>query len=200
MKTAKKLLALVLVIVMAVGLTSFAAAKDAAEYKDIASITDPASLEALYVLSGIGVTVGRDDGNFDPAGIFNRAEAAAIIARMLLGANAENLPKSATIFSDVPADFWGSGYIAYCVSKGILVGYGDGKFGPADTVTNAAFCIMLLRALGFGLAGEYTGEGWAMNAYLDAFEKGIFTLDVDFTAAATREQVIVYAFNALQHS
>jgi len=39
MKTAKKLLALVLVIVMAVGLTSFAAAKTADEYTDIASIT-----------------------------------------------------------------------------------------------------------------------------------------------------------------
>ena len=199
MKTAKKLLALVLVIVMAIGLTSLAAAKTADEYTDIASITDPDSLEALYVMTAIGITQGYPEGNFAPNGIFTRAEATKIVAWMLLGSAADSLPKTATQFSDVPAGFWASGYISYCTAQGILVGYGDGKFGPNDTVTAAQFTIMLLRALGYGLKGEYTGDAWAMNAYLDATKDDcdIFTLDVDFMANATREQVIVYAFNAL---
>jgi len=195
MKTAKKLLALVLVIVMAVGLVSFASAKDAATYTDIDDV-DPAALEALYVMSAIGVTQGYPEGNFEPKGSFTRAEASKIIAWMLVGEKADLLPNADAQFKDT-VGHWASKYIAYCVTQGILVGYGDGNFGPNDTVTNAQFCIMLLRALGFGLKGEYTGEAWAMNAYLDAVNKGIFSLDEDFTADATREQVVVFAYNAL---
>ncbi|MCL1834969.1 MAG: S-layer homology domain-containing protein [Oscillospiraceae bacterium] len=196
MKTAKKLLCLLLVMSLCVGLMSFAAAKDAADYTDIDDV-DEAALEALYVMTGLGITQGFPEGNFGPKGQFTRAQAAKIIAWLLLGETADKLPLGSTQFSDVQADHYASGYITYCVANGIIVGYPDGTFGPDNLVTTAQFCVMLLRALGYGLNGEYTGDAWAMNAYIDAYDLGIFTLDVNFTEGATREQVVVYAFNAL---
>ena len=200
MKTAKKLLCLALVLVMALGLVPFASAKNAADYTDIASVTDPDALEALYVMSAIGVTEGYPEGHFGPNTTFTRAEATAIISRMLLGDKAASLPASGTIFTDVPADFWGSGYISFCTAQGILAGYGDGTFGPQDTLTAAAFTVMLLRAIGIGDIKSYVGESWYMDAYAEAIKEKskIFTLDVDFLADATREDVVIYAFNALQ--
>ena len=200
MKTARKLLCLALVLVMALGVVPFASAKNAADYTDIASVTDPGALEALYVMSHIGVTEGYPEGHFGPSTTFTRAEASTIIARILLGDKAATLPKSGTIFTDVPADFWASGYISFCTARGIVAGYGDGTFGPQDTLTSAAFVTMLLRALGIGDANSYKGESWYMDAYADAIKEDseIFTLDVDFLADATREQVVIYAFNAIQ--
>ena len=200
MKTAKKLLCLALVLVMALGLVPFASAKNAADYTDIASVTDPDALEALYVMSFIGVTEGYPEGHFGPNTTFTRAEATSILAKMLLGSKATSLPASGTIFTDVPADFWASGYISFCTARGIVAGYGDGTFGPQDTLTSAAFVTMLLRALGIGDANSYKGESWYMDAYADAIrpESEIFTLDVNFLDDATREDVVIYAFNALQ--
>ena len=37
-------------------------------------------------------------------------------------------------FTDVPADAWEAPYVYDLVGRGILCGYGDGTFGPRDTV------------------------------------------------------------------
>lgn len=36
-----------------------------------------------------------------------------------------------------------------CIDKGIMKGYGDGTYGPKDTLTREQFCIMLCRAMGW---------------------------------------------------
>jgi len=198
MKTAKKLLALVLVIVMAVGLTTLAVAKDAAEYPDIGDVSDDAKV-ALYVLSAIGILDGRaEDGTFDPQGVFKRCEAAKIIAYLLMGPGAERLPPLDTGFKDVPATHWASKFIGYCVAQGVIMGYGDGNFGPEDPVTDIQFEAMLLRILG---GSGYEGAGWEMRVFADATGgiANLLSFDLDVTKAALRENVAVYAFNALKY-
>lgn len=49
-------------------------------------------------------------------------------------------------FSDVPASHTFYKGITYCASKGIVGGYPDGTFRPANTVTKNHFCAMLARA------------------------------------------------------
>ena len=68
-------------------------------------------------MTALGVFEGTDKGAFDPTGILTREQAAAIICRMLLGDDAENLTTNSTVFSDVAADRWSAGYIGYCAQQ-----------------------------------------------------------------------------------
>lgn len=56
------------------------------------------------------------------------------------------VPAFAADFSDVPANYAFTDAIQYCTGKGILTGYSDGTFRPAESVTRAQFCVMLARA------------------------------------------------------
>jgi len=200
MRKLKRSLAVALVLVMALGMMPFGSALTTSkDYTDAASITNK---EAVDVLSAIKVMEGIDGDSgrhFSPGREVNRAEAAAIIARLMLGRNvADSLSTSATIFRDVPASHWASGYINWCVSKDIVQGYGDGRFGPRNNVKASEFAVMLLRALGWGRQGEYTGSLWETNAIVDAMSQGIFSgTGINFSGAANREQTALYAFNAL---
>lgn len=66
-------------------------------------------------------------------------------------------PAVAAEFSDVGENYVFYDAIQDCVSKGILTGYRDGTFLPAETVTRAQFTVMLARAF-------YPGES---DAYAD---------------------------------
>jgi hypothetical protein len=150
-------------------------------------------------LTGIGVIEGYPDDSFRPGATISRGAAAAIVARLFLGPDtANNLVNSATPFSDVPADHWASGYIAFCVSRGITEGYPDGTYRPGAQLRASQFAIMILRALGYGANGEYSGDNWAVNAIVDGVRYGILNgIEADFTDFAPRNDVAQYAFNAL---
>ena len=55
-------------------------------------------------------------------------------------------PAAAADFSDVPESHVFYQAIQDCAGKGILSGYRDGTFYPANSVTRAQFCVMLLGA------------------------------------------------------
>jgi len=195
----RKTLSLVIVLTMAISMVPYTGALTTSDdYLDKDDITNR---EAVDVLSAISVMEGSgSDGarNFRPKDLVTRAEAAAIIARLVLTRRvADVLPKTETTFKDVSSDHWASGYIGWCVSAGIVAGYGDGRFGPADNVTASQFAAMLLRAIGWGKRGEYTGRDWEVNATIDALRYGIFSGNGDFSKAADREHTAMYTFNAL---
>ncbi len=193
MRTLKKSLCLVLALIFVLGLCTIGAN---AIYSDDAAITYD---EATTVLTGLGVIEGYPDGSFKPTNNVTRAEAAAMIARMMLGREeADKLPVGDVTFTDCVGT-WGEAYIAFCANKGIIVGMGDGTFRPNDNVTGTQLAAMLLRALGYGVIGEYEGKGWDINAVSDALLYKIFADSkvTDFSVAATREETALYIFNTL---
>ena len=137
MRTLKKSLALVLALVMVLGLGVVGASADNAldNYTDTGDIGD-AYLEAVGVLTGLGIVDGMTDTTIEPDGTYTRAQAAKIVATMLLGVDAADSLKATTApFEDVPTYHWASGYIAYCVEAGIIDGYSDGTFRPNQPIT-----------------------------------------------------------------
>jgi len=201
MKALKKTLCLVLVLVMAFGLLGVSASAANkityyGEFKDADTIT---YTEAVDVMVRLGIIEGRETGYFDTFAIVNRAEAAKIITYLILGQEeADKLTATSDPFKDVPKDTWYAGYVAFCARQGLVDGYGDGNFGPADKLTAYQFAKMLLCAIGYGAVDEFVGQFWYVNVYKLAVSKGIFTVPgVDYNAGATREQTVVYAFNAL---
>lgn len=99
---------------------------------------------AIQYVSEIGIMVGDNQGNFNPDKIVNRAEMATIVCRVL-GQN-ENLSKS-NIFTDVPMEHWANANIAKASELGIVGGYGNGKYGPGDSVTFEQAVTMVVRAI-----------------------------------------------------
>ena len=204
MRTLKKTLSLLLAVALVLSLTVVGASaaytgNKVDTLKDAADVGADYS-EAVGVMVGLGIIEGYDDGTLRPETTYTREQAAKIIAYMQLGPkDADSLRCTKAPFTDVAADRWSAGYIAYCVEQGIIDGMGDGTFQPEAQLTGYQWAKMLLCAVGYGRNDEYVGSSWSLNTAKDALEKGIFEGDLvgaDHTPLQ-RQQAILYAFNTL---
>ena len=193
----KKFLSLVLALVMTMSLVTVSAG--AKDFTDSSKINYS---EAVDVLSEAKVIDGYADGAFNPSNTLTRGAAAKIICNLILGPTAASaLVADAAPYSDVAANHPFAGYIAYCQKTGIISGYADGTFKPANTLTGYAFMKMLLGALGYDAANEgYTGANWSINVAKQAISIGLNDgLKGEFNGvkAVNREEACLYAFNTL---
>jgi hypothetical protein len=95
---------------------------------------------------------------------------------------------------------WADPYIAYCEAMGIISGYGDGRFGPQDKLTNAAFAKMLLCALGYDAAREgLTGASWEIGVAKLVNKTNLCNKldDFPYDGMITRDAAAQLAFNTL---
>ena len=194
----KKFLSLVLALVMTMSLVTVSAG--AKDFADDSKITYK---EAVDVMSAVKVIDGYTDGSFNPTATLTRGAAAKIICNLILGpTTASALVADAAPYSDVPTTHTFAGYIAYCQKEGIISGYADGTFRPANTLTGYAFMKMLLGALGYDAEVEqYTGANWSINVAKRAMNIGLkdgLIGDFNGVKAVTREEACLYAFNTLQ--
>ena len=194
----KKFLSLVLALVMTMSLVTVSAG--AKDFTDSSKITYK---EAVDVMSAVKVIDGYSEGDFRPSNTLTRGAAAKIICNLILGpTTASALVADAAPYSDVPTTNNFAGYIAYCAKEGIISGYADGTFRPANTLSGYAFMKMLLGALGYDATTEgYTGNNWsiqvakrALHIELDDGLNGEF----NGTKAVNREEACLYAFNTLK--
>ncbi|MBS5150708.1 MAG: S-layer homology domain-containing protein, partial [Butyricicoccus pullicaecorum] len=103
----------------------------------------------LTMLSDLGIIQGKTDGKYHPEETITRAEACALIARLLTGdPNVSNFG-GAQNFTDVVKGSWQDSAIGYCVANGITVGVGNGKFEPNRAINDQEFLTMMVRALGY---------------------------------------------------
>jgi len=80
------------------------------------------------------------------------------------------VPPAAAEFSDVPGNYWAWAEIEGCVDAGIVSGYGDGTYRPANTVTRDQMAVYVARALAGGDPG--VPEGPATPSFLDVPNTG----------------------------
>ena len=194
----KKFLSLVLALVMTMSLVTVSAG--AKDFTDNSKINYK---EAVDVMSAVKVIDGYAEGDFRPANTLTRGAAAKIICNLILGpTTASALVADAAPYKDVPTNHTFAGYIAYCQKTGIISGYADGTFKPANSLTGYAFMKMLLGALGYKADVEgYTGPNWSINVAKQAINAGLNKgLKGDFNGvkAVNREEACLYAFNTLK--
>ena len=193
----KKFLSLVLALVMTMSLVTVSAGA-----KDFTDSDKIQYTEAVDVMSAVKVIDGYTDGSFNPSATLTRGAAAKIICNLILGpTTASALVADAAPYKDVPTNHTFAGYIAYCQKEGIISGYADGSFRPANSLTGYAFMKMLLGALGYDAKVEgYTGPNWSVNVAKRALNIG---LDDDLIGnfngvkAVNREEACLYALNTL---
>jgi len=188
----RKLLALAVAVIFILGTvaTGFAAVPSDVKGTDYEKAVDR--------LMTVDVFKGYDTGLFGVNDYFTRAQLATIAVRLLGLEKAAELSAGPTMFSDVPANHWASGYINVAVNQGIIKGYGDGRFGPDDPVTYAQAITILVRTLGYGPVTEGVGT-WPTNYIAKGAEIGV-TKDVAFRAndPAIRGKIALMADNTLE--
>ncbi|MCF7847137.1 MAG: S-layer homology domain-containing protein [Candidatus Gracilibacteria bacterium] len=112
--------------------------------------------QAAEELQRRNIIQGRPDGRFDGTAPVNRAELSKFL---LLSQNISprNLRNQGT-FSDVPQGAWYEKYVMEAADRGILSGYPDGRFLPAQTVNTAEFLKMFVKT--FSLEEDLPHEFW----------------------------------------
>ena len=111
------------------------------EFKDV----DQTKWYSKYVAHMVkeGLMEGYEDGSFKPTNPVTRAELATIIARL------KNLSsQKAPYFKDLKRGYWALESINKVAAEGIMTGYPDGTFLPANKLTRGEAATIINRTLG----------------------------------------------------
>ena len=153
--------------------------------------------DAVQYVYDRGIMTGMDENTFAPDSAVARAQLALMLHRMEGTPETEN----ENLFPDVSEGDWYAEAVQWASEAGIVTGYSNGRFGPADSVTREQLAAMLYRYAGSPAAGgmaisEFTDASsvsdYATDAVTWALGEGILTGMGDGTLApqgtATRAQ------------
>ncbi|WP_456289400.1 S-layer homology domain-containing protein [Paenibacillus sp. AK002] len=109
-------------------------------------------LASRMILNGTGLVEGGTDTNanqtaaihFTPKAQVSRAEFAAMIVRAL---GLDEVKDGVPAFRDVDAEDWHNGVITQAVQYGLLQGYEDGQFRPAQGITRQEAIAVMARVM-----------------------------------------------------
>ena len=126
---------------------------------------------------------GLNQTTFGPSESLARAQFATILYRM----NDEPQMDYKALFSDVNSGMWYTNPILWAANEGVVTGYTNGNFGPADQITREQMAVMMYRyAQSKGYDTEYKADfsyyqdavyvsGFAQDAMRWAVGNGIIT-------------------------
>ena len=118
--------------------------------------------EAVAYVYEKGMMTGTNDGTtFSPAMNLTRG----MMARILYNLEKGTAPATGS-FTDVAADAWYADAVNWAAAKGIVGGYGNGKFGPEDSITREQMAVILYNY------AKFKGEDMTATADLTAFSDG----------------------------
>ncbi len=191
MKNLKKLMSVILTVAM---LMSLVVSTSAATFTDVAE-TDNA-YEAVEVLAALDILEGKDANNFDPDANIKRSEFAAVVCRAM-NAEAAAAGSASAKFTDVAANHWAAGYIAWAADAEIVNGRGDGTFDPDANVTYQEAAKMIVAAMGWGPYAE--NKGGFPTGYMTVANTYDLMAGIDvanYGAAADRKGVAQLVYNS----
>lgn len=193
----KKVLSFVLVLALVLSSFSMAFAGSSTELKNLSDVAGNTNEEAIGVNYDLGIVTGNPDGTFQPEKAVTRAEFAAMITRALA------IPQSAlagyanTNFKDANGYAWAVPYLAFCNSKGIMLGDGAGNAMPGKTITVNEAITMALRAIGYTAnSSELTGV-WPSNYVTKAQELKMYDDVAKDAAGVDKANAAQIVYNTL---
>ncbi len=112
--------------------------------------------DAIEYVKAEGIVSGYSDGTYQPTREINRAEFTKIIVEATVSADEIEACKN-TDFPDVGLNEWFSKYVCIASKNGIINGYPDGSYKPADNINFVEASKII--SLTYGQA-ESTGDVW----------------------------------------
>ena len=152
--------------------------------------------QAGEYLRQVGLYVGYEDGTLGLDRNITRAEFATLAVRIEGLEDLQEEHKGETIFKDMPADHWASGYVNIAVSGDLIKGFEDKTFRPQEEITYVQALAVVIRLLGY--EGDVVGE-WPDN-YVDKGEDLGLGKYIDLSAndVINRGEIAILIYNALE--
>lgn len=198
MRKMRKALSFVLVVALVLGSFSmvFGAGTTSSGPAALSDVKGLVGEDQINVCQNLGIIEGFPDGTFQPNELVNRAQFAAIITRAL-GIPESALAGYSTVnFTDTSGYGWAIPYLAFCQSKGIMIGYGDGTARPGNTITVNEAMTMILRTLGYiDNSSELVGK-WPANFVTKAKALRLYD-DLSNEVYMDRQNAAIAMYNAL---
>lgn len=145
---------------------------------------------AIQSLVDMGVIDGYPDGTYKPNNAINRAE----FLKIVIGAFASNIGNQANCFPDVKDD-WYAKYVCYAKSKGIVEGYPDGLFRPAQNVNYVEAMKMLYEVNNDDGTANPKGSEWYSKYYEDAVLNDIVISGIALNQLMNRGEIAQLTWN-----
>lgn len=165
--------------------------------KSLSDVAESPNKEAIGVVNDLGIVVGTPDGAFLPTKDVTRAEYAAMLTRALAIPNSALEGYKAAPFKDISGYEWARGYLAFCNSKGIMLGDGLGNAMPGRTISTNEAITMALRTVGYlDNSSELKGM-WPSNYVTKAQELNLYQDVAKNNVGATRENAAQIIYNIL---
>jgi hypothetical protein len=142
--------------------------------------------DAIDFVAARTIFNGDTAGNFQPDVSMTRG----MLAQVLY--NLEQNPEAVTtgaIFPDVDSDDWYADAISWASANGVTNGYGNGSFGPDDSITREQLVTMLYRYFGgstvSGAISRFPDAGQVSSYAVDAMNWAVGAGIITGTSAGT---------------
>lgn len=114
-----------------------------------------------------GIVTGYEDGTYKPDNPINRAEFVKIIVSAVFTENQISTCTPSKTLSDVSSSDWFSPYICTALNAGIVAGYADGSFKPANDINFAEASKIITNAFGY----ETSSKNIWYQSYVEKLEE-----------------------------
>lgn len=155
----KKVIATLLCAVLLIGVLPLSAFAAGSPFTDVR--TSDWFYDGVQYAYERGMMNGTGNNKFSPNQTTTRCMIVTILHR-LEGTPAVN----GAVFSDVADGKWYADAVRWASSKGIVNGYGNGRFGPEDTITREQMAAILYRYANY--KGYDVSASISMSKYTDA--------------------------------
>ena len=125
-----------------------------------------------------GIMIGTGSTTFTPNADLSRA----MVAQILYKLDSDSYDNAPTAFLDNPSGSWFYTAVNWAAAEGVVAGYGNGLFGPMDSVTREQLAVILRS---YAVSKGYPLSGSAkLDMYVDADETSFWAVDAMEWAAA----------------
>lgn len=152
--------------------------------------------EVEQVITTLSIMAGDAKGNLNLGNTINRAEFTTMTVNVKVGDGQVAKP-STSPYPDVSRDHWSSAYVFYGVNNGLISGYSDGTFRPANQITLGEASVIIPNLLGYSSADF---QGFSMDSRVSWMASAGLMDGVDAqtaNTAITRKDTMYLFYNAL---
>lgn len=148
---------------------------NALAYSDVDETTTYST--AIDYISDLEIVGGYPDGTYQPERTLNRAELLKIVVEANFKDHQFQIYADENCFTDIAANQWYTKYICFAEDNGIVNGYPDGNFRPADEINLVEAVKIAMEVFGYAIPKR---EIWYQGYIEEAAERNFIPVDFTF--------------------